>query len=237
MASAGFGVARANTAIVAGAALTATSVGITARVLADLGRLQDAESRIILGAAVLDDIIGLIILTTVSGLTEGKNITPLGLAVTTVIAIGFLVVTLLLGRLAVGPVFRLAERITKSGSVAIPAVALAFALAWLAAEIGSAAIIGAFAAGLLLTRLPQATEIQRGVTSLGRFFVPIFFIMVGAAVRRARLEPVRPGELGKLAPRLLAHPCRRRGQGPGRLCPLLVPGQEECDWRGHGATR
>ncbi len=65
-------------AIVAGAALTATSVGITARVLSDLGRLQEPESQTILGAAVIDDIIGLIILTVVTGLTEGKEVTASG---------------------------------------------------------------------------------------------------------------------------------------------------------------
>src|SRR5205823_12512331 len=90
-------------AIVAGATLTATSVGITARVLSDLGRLQEPESQIILGAAVIDDIIGLIILAVVAGLTTGPAITLGGVATITALAYGFLVATLLLGSPAVPP--------------------------------------------------------------------------------------------------------------------------------------
>ena len=78
-------------AIVAGASLTATSVGITARVLSDLGRLQEPESQIILGAAVIDDIIGLVILTVVAGMTRGEEVTLLGVARITAVAFGFLV--------------------------------------------------------------------------------------------------------------------------------------------------
>jgi Kef-type K+ transport system membrane component KefB len=76
-------------AVVAGATLTATSVGITARVLADLGRLQEPESHIILGAAVIDDVIGLVILAVVTGLTAGETLTVLGVATTAAIAFGF----------------------------------------------------------------------------------------------------------------------------------------------------
>ena len=77
-------------AVVAGASLTATSVGITARVLSDLNRLQEPESQIILGAAVIDDVIGLVILAVVTGLTHGEAVTILGVATTTGIAFGFL---------------------------------------------------------------------------------------------------------------------------------------------------
>src|SRR3954447_26506078 len=88
-------------AIVAGAALTATSVGITARVLSDLGRLQEPESQIVLGAAVIDDIIGLIILTVVAGLTQGEQVTALGVTRITGVAFGFLIATLVVGSLVV----------------------------------------------------------------------------------------------------------------------------------------
>ena len=94
-------------AVVAGASLTATSVGITARVLSDLNRLQEPESQIILGAAVIDDVVGLVILAVVVGLTQGQEVTVLGVAKTTVIAFGFLVGTLLVGRFIVPPVVRL----------------------------------------------------------------------------------------------------------------------------------
>ena len=86
-------------AIMAGATLTATSVGITARVLADLGRLRDVEGQIILGAAVLDDILGLVILTVVTGLARGDSVTVLNVATTAGIAFGFLGAVILLGTL------------------------------------------------------------------------------------------------------------------------------------------
>ena len=89
-------------AVVAGASLTATSVGITARVFSDLGRLQEPESQIVLGAAVIDDVIGLIILTVVAGLVQGQEITFLGAAKMTGVAFGFLAVVLLVGSLTDG---------------------------------------------------------------------------------------------------------------------------------------
>lgn len=179
-------------AIVAGAALTATSVGITARVLSDLGRLQEPESQIILGAAVIDDIIGLVILTVVAGMTRGEEVTLLGVAQITAVAFGFLLVTLIVGSFLVPHIVKLSSRIDLPGTTTILAVILAFGLAWLAETAGSAVIIGAFAAGLLLAKTPQAHEIEHGVTGLGNFFVPIFFVSVGAAVDVRIFNPVDP---------------------------------------------
>lgn len=179
-------------AIVAGAALTATSVGITARVLSDLNRLHEPESRIVLGAAVIDDVIGLVILAVVSGLTQGQDVTVAVVARTTGIAFGFLIGTLLVGRFLVPPVVRVASRGDLPGTPTILALMLAFGLAWLASVAGSALIIGAFAAGLLLRGTPHAHEMERGVAQLGHFFVPIFFVAVGAAVDVRVLNPVDP---------------------------------------------
>jgi Kef-type K+ transport system membrane component KefB len=176
-------------AIVAGASLTATSVGITARVLSDLGRLQEPESQIILGAAVIDDIIGLVILTVVAGLTQGAEVTLLGVAQITGVAFGFLLVTLIVGSLVVPQLLKFVGRIELPGTLTIFAVVLAFGLAWLADSAGSAVIIGAFAAGLLLAKTPKAHEIEHGITELGHFFVPIFFVSVGAAVDVRVLNP------------------------------------------------
>lgn len=180
-------------AVVVGATLTATSVGITARVLADLNRLQEPESHIILGAAVIDDVIGLVILAVVTGLTAGHTLTVLGVATTAAIAFGFLGGTLLVGRLVVPPFVRAVSRIDLPGTPTMLAVMVAFGLAWLASVVGSAMIIGAFAAGLLLRETPQAQEIERGVAHLGHFFVPLFFVMVGAAVDVGVLNPLEPG--------------------------------------------
>ncbi len=176
-------------AIVAGAAMTATSVGITARVLSDLGQMQSQEGQIVLGAAIFDDVIGLIILAVVSGLAGGEPVTPLGVAATTAVAFGFLIATLVAGRLIVPRVVGLAGRIDLPGTPTILALILAFALAWLADRVGSAMIIGAFAAGLLLVGTPRYHDIEAGVTRLGHFFVPLFFVTVGASVDVRVLDP------------------------------------------------
>lgn len=178
--------------IVAGATLTATSVGITARVLADLNRLQDPESQIILGAAIIDDVIGLVILAVVAGLTQGQEVTAFGIARTTGIALGFLAGTLLVGKFVVPRLIRLASQVDLPGTPTMLAVMLAFGLAWLASVAGSALIIGAFAAGLLLRGTLYAGEIEKGVAHLGHLFVPLFFVVVGANVDVRVLNPVDP---------------------------------------------
>lgn len=177
-------------ALVLGAALTATSVGITARVLSDLGRLDDPECQIVLGAAVIDDVIGLIILAVVSGLVAGAGVTVGGVVVTTVVAFGFLLGVLVLGRLVVPPLFALLARIGRQDTLATMALVLAFLLAYLADAAGSALIIGAFAAGLVLQPTPEAHTVEEGIIALGHLFVPIFFVSVGAAVDvRTFLDP------------------------------------------------
>ncbi|MBS0262341.1 MAG: cation:proton antiporter, partial [Planctomycetes bacterium] len=178
--------------IVAAASLTATSVGITARVLSDLGRLREPESQIILGAAVIDDVVGLVILAVVAGLAEGRDVTILGIARETGLAFGFLVGTIVVGRWVVPRVAQFIRWLELPGSSTIPAITLAFGLAWLAAVSGSAMIIGAFAAGLLLRDLPNLHDIERGVAHLGHFFVPVFFVAVGAAVDVRVLNPFDP---------------------------------------------
>jgi Kef-type K+ transport system membrane component KefB len=177
-------------AVVAGATLTATSVGITARVFSDLGRLREPESQIVLGAAVIDDLLGLIILAVVSGMTAGAGVTFLGVAGITTVAFGFLIVTLVLGSLIVPVLIRGTRRIDSPGLPTILAVAVAFGLAWLARIAGSAMIIGAFAAGLLLRRSSIAHQIEEGARHLGYLFVPIFFVVVGAAVDVSVFNPL-----------------------------------------------
>src|SRR4051812_17594254 len=117
--------------VVASAALTATSVGITARVLSDLGYLKEPEGQVVLGAAVFDDVIGLIVLAVVSGLVAGGSIDATAVARTTGIALLFLVVSVLAGRVLARPLFALLGRIGKEGTLAVMgfAFALLFALA------------------------------------------------------------------------------------------------------------
>jgi Kef-type K+ transport system membrane component KefB len=183
-------------AVVAGAALTATSIGISARTLSDLGQLRTPEGQIVLGAAVLDDVIGLVILSVVAGLVGGRAVTAGGVASTIGIAVGFIVVALVLGNLFIPPFFRFVDRIEASGTLGVAALAFAFLLAALAAVAGSATIIGAFAAGLILHNTPQRSRIDSATTSLGHFFVPIFFAVVGAAVELGTLANSRALAIG-----------------------------------------
>jgi Kef-type K+ transport system membrane component KefB len=182
--------------IVCAAALTATSIGISARVLSDLGRLDSLEGRIVLGAAVLDDVVGLIILSVISGLVGGAALSAGGIALTTAMAVGFIVAALLVGGLLVPPILRLAGQIRLAWTLGALALALALALAGAASWAGSATIIGAFAAGLVLHATPQRSEVEQATTVLGHFFVPIFFAVVGAAVDLGSLANPRGLAIG-----------------------------------------
>lgn len=182
--------------IVAGAALTATSIGISARTLSDLGRLNTQEGQIVLGAAVLDDIIGLVILSVVSGLVGGAAVTAMGVSITTAIALGFVVAAVVLGSIVIPPLFKAVAQVEASGTLGVVGLAFAFLLAWLAAEVGSATIIGAFSAGLILHNTPQREAIEKATTSLGHFFVPIFFASVGAAIELGTLADARVLAIG-----------------------------------------
>jgi Kef-type K+ transport system membrane component KefB len=133
-----------------------------------------------------------VILAVVSGLAGGQSVTVAGVVRTTGLAFGFLGGTLLLGHYLVPPLFRRLRKIDLPGTPTILAIMLAFGLAYLASVAGSALIIGAFAAGLLLRDSPDSKEIERGVAHLGHFFVPLFFVSVGAAVDLRTLNPLDP---------------------------------------------
>ena len=169
-------------ALVVAAALTATSVGITARVLADLGRLQERESQVVLGAAVIDDIVGLVILAVVTKLVAGGTLTVPGVGLTALVAFGFVGAALLVGRFVVPPLFGMIARVGSEQTLATLGIVVAFLTAVLADRVGSALIIGAFTAGLVFAPTPHSHAIERGVVRLGHFFVPIFFVSVGASV-------------------------------------------------------
>jgi len=217
--------------IMAGATLTATSVGITARVLSDLGKLRAPEGQVILGAAVIDDILGLVILAVVIGLTEGGELSVRGILTTTATAFGFLAVTLLLGTLIVPRLFTGASRIAKRfdfpATPSILALILALGLAWLAEKSGSALIVGAFAAGLLVAVCPQVHEIEKGITSLGQLFVPLFFVAVGASVDLASLDPTKPESGGALLIGLVLIITGVIGKGVAGFAPFWFKGNKK----------
>lgn len=181
-------------ALVGGAALCATSVGISARVLSDLGRLESPEGRVVLGAAVLDDIVGLVILAVVADVVEGTSVSALHIARISIVAVLFFALAVVVGMRVAPPAFGIIERIKSAGALGVFGLAFAFALAVVAKMVGSALIIGAFAAGLVLFVVPQKQEIERSTTTIGHFFVPIFFATVGAAVDLRALS--NPRSLG-----------------------------------------
>lgn len=185
-------------AIFVGATLTATSVGITARVLGDLGRMDTPEARIILGAAVIDDIIGLVILSVVSGIAAGGTVSVAGVGTTFAVAIGFLVAAVMLGNLVIPRVADRLLRMRVRGMVVAVSIAFALALAALAAQVGSALIIGAFAAGLILRGTRHHQTVEHQVQPVAALLAPIFFVNVGAAADLRLLDPTRPGAGGIL---------------------------------------
>jgi len=185
-------------AIFVGATLTATSVGITARVLSDLNRMSSPEARIIIGAAVIDDVLGLVILTVVTGLAEGASLAPLGVLRIFAVAVGFLVLAVLAGRFAAPRLFDLVVRMRVRYVLLVAAIAFVLGLAAVAALAGSALIIGAFAAGLILSGTNQFDTIEREVRPVASIFAPIFFVSVGASVNLRLLDPTQPKAAGIL---------------------------------------
>ena len=175
-----------------GATLTATSVGITARVFSDLGHLQARESQVVLGAAVIDDIIGLVILTVVSALARGESLSPLGIAKITVIAFGFVGLAIVIGQRFAPLLLGVVAKLRVGKALFFASVMFAFALAYLAEHLGSALIVGAFAAGVVLARTERGHQIEREVHDIAQFFIPIFFVAVGAAIDLRQFNPVDP---------------------------------------------
>jgi Kef-type K+ transport system membrane component KefB len=187
------------TALFVGATLTATSVGITARVLSDLGRLGTEEARVIIGAAVIDDVLGLVILSVVSGMAAGVGVSAVGILRTLAVAVGFLVAAVLMGRFIMPRIFDLVVRMRVRFVLLVFSIAFALGLAAAAALAGSALIIGAFAAGLILSGTNQFDTIEREVRPVASIFTPIFFVSVGASVDLRLLLPGSPEARGTLA--------------------------------------
>jgi Kef-type K+ transport system membrane component KefB len=176
-----------------GAALTATSVGITARVLKDLGRARSPEARIILGAAVIDDVLGLVVLAAVGAVIaaedSGAAVSYGALALVLGKALVFLFGALSLGVLCTPWLFSFASRLRGIGVLLATALVFCFTLAWLASAIGLAPIVGAYAAGLILEDLHNrdfAAKKERKLKDLVRpissFLAPVFFVLMGMRV-------------------------------------------------------
>jgi Kef-type K+ transport system membrane component KefB len=189
-----WGLARASgssslTAIFVGAAMTATSIGITARVLSELGVLKTREGQIILGAAILDDVLGLVVLAVVSQIAQGGTVDAGAAARAALFSVGFLVVALAVG-IPLGK--RLVAAVGWSrlrGVLVAAAVSFALLVARAAQAAGSAPIVGAFAAGLALARTNRRHDIDAAVKPAVDLFAPVFFVSVGAQVDVRFLDP------------------------------------------------
>ena len=173
-----------------GATLSATSVGITARVLKDLGKSKTPEARIILGAAVIDDVLGLVILAVVSGVIVAANAgTPMSYGSMGLIvgkSVGFLVAAVAIGVWFAPRLVAWSATLRTKGAALGVSLALCFMTAFLAYQIGLAAIIGAFAAGLVLESGHYRAFTDRGDHSIEdllhpliQAFVPVFFVVMG----------------------------------------------------------
>jgi len=180
--------------IYVGAVLCATSVGITARVLRDLGKLATREARIILGAAVIDDVLGLLLLAIVGGLIRAADRGAAGLPWMSTLwivvkSVGFLLGAIWIGQRLSPRLFHLASKLRVHGMLLVTSLSFCFLMAYLASAIGLATIVGAFAAGLLLDKVHYRDFLDRGehgledaLRPLTTVLVPVFFVLMGIRV-------------------------------------------------------
>ncbi|HEX7333489.1 MAG TPA: cation:proton antiporter, partial [Pyrinomonadaceae bacterium] len=176
-----------------GATLCATSVGITARVFKDLGKLNTREARIILGAAVIDDVLALLILAVVTGAinaaSTGAVLSMMDIAVIALKSVAFLIGAIAVGHFMMPRMLRGAGRFETRGVLLTLAISFCLVLAWAAAKVGLAPIVGAFAAGLILDEVhykPTGGRKERDLHDLlqpvSAVLVPIFFVLMGLKV-------------------------------------------------------
>lgn len=181
-----------NVHIFIGAILCATSVGITARVFQDMGLSQTKESRIIIGAAVIDDVMGILILAIVSNMVlsaeTGSGFDGFQIVKIAVIAMLFLIISVFIGIKYVPFIFNLVSKMKTHGIMLISSLLFCFILSILANMAGLATIIGAYAAGLILEEVHfkgfnDDTHLEEYLKPITSIFVPVFFIQMGIQVR------------------------------------------------------
>jgi len=175
-----------------GATLCATSVGITARVFKDLGKLKTREARIILGAAVIDDVLGLLILAVVAGAIKaagiGTALSFFDIALIALKSLAFLIGAIVIGHLLMPRMLHVAGRLETRGVLLTLAISCCLFLSWAAAKVGLAPIVGAFAAGLILDEVHfrHGRQPERDLGDLlqpvSTVLVPIFFVLMGLKV-------------------------------------------------------
>jgi Kef-type K+ transport system membrane component KefB len=170
-------------------------------VLADLGRLQDSAAKVVLGAAVVDDILGLIILAVVTGVAKTGHVSLASIGWLSGKALAFLAVGIVLGIRLAPVLVRWIGRMHARGTLIVFSVVFAVALAAVADLVGLATIIGAFAAGLVLATTERRAHIEERIKPVADLLVPVFFVTVGMKVQPSMLGPF--GEGGQLGVALL----------------------------------
>ena len=179
-------------AIFAGASMTATSIGITASVFGELGYLRTREGQIVIGAAVLDDILGIVILAVVVSLAAGGTLEIAPIVQLVVSAVLFVVVALFLSRKAAPAFDWLIDALKAPGDKLIASYLLLGASCFIATAIGLEAALGAFAAGLIASTSKHRHEIQAAVTPIVSLFATVFFVLVGAGMDLSVINPSDP---------------------------------------------
>ena len=171
-------------AVFMGAAMVATSVGITARVLSGMGLITAEASRVIIAAAVIDDVIGLLVLAVVSSLAKG-SVNYLNIGLIAAVAIGFTLLVVLFGPRVVNRVKQPVKDLKIDHSLLIFALVLCFGLAAVASLIGIAGIVGAFLAGVALSEATDGTKLHQQSQTLTEFTTPFFLVTIGMKLNLA----------------------------------------------------
>ena len=179
-------------AIFAGASMTATSIGITASVFSELGYLRTREGQIVIGAAVLDDILGIVILAVVVSLAAGGSLEITPIVQLVVAAVLFVVVALVLSRKAAPAFDWMIDQLKAPGAKLVGSYLLLGASCFIATAIGLEAALGAFAAGLIASTSKHRHEIQAAVTPIVGLFATVFFVLVGAGMDLSVINPSDP---------------------------------------------
>ena len=217
-------------ALFIGAVMTATSIGITVRVMSDLRRLGTPEGVTILGAAVLDDVVGILILTVVVGLANTGDVSIGSIGFIAFKTIGFWLALTGIGILASRHISRFLQSLRVSGAAVALSLALALLAAGLAESFGLAMIIGAFSIGLALSDTDLAHKLEKPLMAVYAALVPIFFVVMGMLVDVRAMG-------GVIALRRPSHPAGRDRQGSGQRAPgaarWVQPAGKLASRRGH----
>ena len=179
-------------AIFAGASMTATSIGITASVFGELGYLKTREGQIVIGAAILDDILGIVILAVVVALASGDSLEIVPIAKFIVAAAIFVIAAIVLSRTAAPAFDWLIEQLRAPGEVIVASFVITALSCFAAIAIGLEAALGAFAAGLILSGSKYNHAIQQAVIPIVTLFATVFFVLVGASIDLSVINPANP---------------------------------------------